>query len=115
MAKGVKLRKSNRVITVAEEQADSYLNRGYDQIDEKGKVTKRSTGGRNVSVQEHNKVLDELEKLKEQKGEGGVAQADYDELVKENEALEADRDKYKEYATKAKDKIKELEGKNNQK
>ena len=61
-----KVKKANRVLTVDESVVESYLKDGYDQIDEKGEVVKRATGGRTVSLAEHNKVLDELEGLKKQ-------------------------------------------------
>lgn len=59
-----RLKKSNRIIDVQPEFLDGYLMRGYDQIDEKGTVIKRATGGRNVSVGQFNAVSEELEALK---------------------------------------------------
>lgn len=58
-----KLRKANRVIEVPETHVKSYLLRGYDQINEKGEVVKRATGGRTVSLGEYNKVVEKLEAL----------------------------------------------------
>lgn len=61
-----RLKKSNRVVDVKDEFADSYLKRGYDQIDDKGNVVKHATGGRTVSLPEYNKVVDENARLKRQ-------------------------------------------------
>jgi len=58
-----KLRKANRLIEVPERHDKSYLLRGYDQINEKGEVVKRATGGRTVSLGEYNKVVEKLEAL----------------------------------------------------
>lgn len=60
----VKVRKQNRILEIPESRLNDYLQQGYDQIDEKGKVIKRATGGRTVSVAEYNKVVEELEKAK---------------------------------------------------
>ncbi|UYG93191.1 hypothetical protein [Cytobacillus firmus] len=59
-----KVKKLNRVLTVEDSAVPSYLKAGYDEIDEKGEVVKRATGGRTVSIAEYNKVLDEVESLK---------------------------------------------------
>lgn len=104
MSKDVKLRKANRIITVSSDHSESYLRRGYDQIDEKGKVVKKATGGKSISVAEYNKVVEQLEKEKEKSD--GVSQEEYDKLQKDYEELEKDRDKYKEYAEKARAKLK---------
>ena len=61
-----KLRKSNRVLEVKDDFVDSYLLRGYDLINEQGQVVQHATGGRNVSVGEYNKVIEENVKLKEE-------------------------------------------------
>lgn len=60
----VKIRKKNRILHVEAGRLAGFLNQGYDQIDDEGKVVKLATGGRTVSLPEHNKVLEELEKLK---------------------------------------------------
>lgn len=75
-----KMKKTNRVLYVNKGQVDSYLKQGYDQISEKGEIVKRATGGRTISIAEHNKVLDELDKVK---ADGG----DEAEIKKENSAL----------------------------
>ena len=62
-----KVKKLNRVLTVSDEAVDSYLKRGYDQIDDAGKIIKRATGGRMVPISEYNKLLEENEKLKKLK------------------------------------------------
>ena len=59
-----KVKKANRILTVSETEVNKYLQQGYDQIDDKGKVIKRATGGRMVPIAEYNKVLEENEKLK---------------------------------------------------
>ena len=52
-----KVRKANRVLTVSDEAVENYLKRGYDQIDENGKVIKPATGGKTISIVKYNKVL----------------------------------------------------------
>lgn len=89
-----KVKKSNRILTVNDNAVETYLQRGYDQIDDKGKVIKRATGGRMVPLSEHNAVLDQLEELKDAAGS--------DELKKENSVL-------KGKVTKLENKVKELE------
>jgi len=59
-----KVKKANRILTVSETEVNKYLQQGYDQIDDKGKVIKRATGGRMVPIAEYNRVLVENEKLK---------------------------------------------------
>lgn len=59
-----KVKKLNRVLTVSDEAVDAYLKRGYDQIDDKGKIIKHATGGRFIPIAEYNKLLEEVEKLK---------------------------------------------------
>lgn len=58
------VKKANRVLTVSKEAVSSYLKDGYDEIDEKGEVIKRATGGKTVSLAEYNKALEENETLK---------------------------------------------------
>lgn len=66
MAVGVKMRKGNRVIHVNEGRVNSFLAQGYDQINEKGEIVKRATGGRTVNIAEYNAVVEELEALKKE-------------------------------------------------
>lgn len=62
----MKVKKGNRVVRVNEQSLDRYLKQGYDQIDDKGKIVKRATGGKTIPVQAYNKALDEIDTLKEQ-------------------------------------------------
>ena len=66
MAVGVKMRKGNRVIHVEEGRVNSFLAQGYDQVNEKGEIVKRATGGRTVNIAEYNMVVEELEALKKE-------------------------------------------------
>lgn len=66
MAVGVKMRKGNRVIHVAEGRVNAFLAQGYDQVNEKGEIVKRATGGRTVNIAEYNMVVEELEALKKE-------------------------------------------------
>ncbi|MCY8345042.1 hypothetical protein MOC74_06100 [Bacillus haynesii] len=68
-----KVKKHNRVLKVADAAVPGYLKRGYDQVDESGKVVQRATGGRTVALSEHNKALDEIENLKAQLAEAKQA------------------------------------------
>lgn len=61
----VRIKKSNRILTVAEGRLKAMLAQGYDQIDEKGKIVKRATGGKNYTAGDVNKLIAENEKLKE--------------------------------------------------
>jgi IMP dehydrogenase/GMP reductase len=98
MANTVNLRKGNRVITVAEDLADGYLVRGYDQIDKNGKVVKEATGGKTVSVAEHNKLKAQLREA-EKNQDAGEAQIRIEELEDE---LKKMTEKAKEFADKGK-------------
>lgn len=60
------VKKANRIILVDESQVDSYLKRGYDQVNTKGEIVRQATGGKNVSVAEYNKVLGKVEEMKEE-------------------------------------------------
>lgn len=60
-----KVKKGNRILRVSEVAVKGYLKKGYDEIDDKGKVVKKATGGKTVSIGLYNKVLEENEKLKE--------------------------------------------------
>lgn len=60
------VRKRNRVLTVSKEALPSFLERGYDQVDEKGRIIKRATGGRLVPLKEYNQLLEENERLKQE-------------------------------------------------
>jgi len=82
MSNVVKIRKGNRILNVEESRLSSFLNQGYDQIDDNGTIIKRATGGRNVTVVELNEVIAEKEALEKQ-----LANSDSAELLKENKAL----------------------------
>lgn len=60
------MRKGNRVIHVEEGRVNSFLAQGYDQVNEKGEIIKRATGGRTVNIAEYNMVVEELEALKKE-------------------------------------------------
>jgi len=60
------MRKGNRVIHVAEGRVNAFLAQGYDQVNEKGEIVKRATGGRTVNIAEYNAVVEELEALKKE-------------------------------------------------
>lgn len=90
MSNSVKIRKKNRILHVETGRLNGFLNQGYDQIDEQGNVVKLATGGRTVSLPEHNKVLKELQSLKENQGDAeelNKVLAENEELKKENTTL----------------------------
>lgn len=64
-----KVRKKNRLLTVSDQAVESYLKRGYDQVDNDGNILKKATGGKKVALNVHNKVLKELEELKRENTE----------------------------------------------
>lgn len=59
----IKVKKGNKVVQIQESVLPYYLKNGFDQIDEEGKIVKRATGGKNVSVAEYNKALDAVKQL----------------------------------------------------
>ena len=61
-----KVRKANRILTVNDNAVETYLKRGYDEIDEKGKVIKNATGNKSISIAKYNKIIEENEKLKKE-------------------------------------------------
>ncbi len=63
MSNTVKVKRLNKVLNIDKDFLASYLNDGFDQINDEGKIIKRATGGRNISVQEHNKALDKIDEL----------------------------------------------------
>ncbi|PUV93935.1 MULTISPECIES: hypothetical protein [Bacteria] len=63
MSNVVKVKRLNKTLNIDKDRLDSYLLDGFDQINEEGKVIKRATGGRSVSLAEHNKALDKIEEL----------------------------------------------------
>ena len=64
MAVGCKMRRENRVVFVDKGRVPVLLDQGYDQISADGKIIKRATGGRSVSLSTYNKLIDENEVLK---------------------------------------------------
>ncbi|QWI52516.1 hypothetical protein [Bacillus mycoides] len=63
MSSAVKVKRLNKVLNIEKDFLASYLNDGYDQINDEGKILKRATGGRNISVQEYNQALDKIDAL----------------------------------------------------
>ncbi|KAA6457004.1 hypothetical protein, partial [Bacillus cereus] len=61
-----KVKRLNKVLNIDKDFLPSYLNDGFDQINDEGKIIKRATGGRNISVQEYNQALDKIDALKEE-------------------------------------------------
>lgn len=100
-----KLKKGNRIIEVRDDFVDGYLQRGYDQVDEKGKVVKEAKAGKTIPVSEYNKLKKELEELKAQ-GNNGVSQEEFDKLQdayqKQAQELDEVKAKAKEFAEKGK-------------
>ncbi|WP_342515609.1 hypothetical protein [Sutcliffiella sp. FSL R7-0096] len=86
-----KMIKGNRILDVDAGRVEAYLKQGYNQVDDAGKIVKRATGGRSVSLQEHNKVLAELEALK---GSPSV-EKELEEVKKENKTLKSEITKLK--------------------
>lgn len=86
------VKRENRVLTVHDDIVHTYLIEGYDQIDSEGSIVKRATGGRNVSLVEYNKLLDELDKLRDKDKIEELEQVikDKNEEIK---ILEADNDR----------------------
>lgn len=66
MSNTVKVQRLNKVLHIEKDFLPSYLNDGFDHITEEGKVIKRATGGRNVTLGEYNKALDKIEELKKE-------------------------------------------------
>lgn len=66
MSNTVKVKRLNKVLNIDKDFLTSYLNDGFDQINDEGKIIKRATGGRNISVQEYNQALDKIDALKEE-------------------------------------------------
>ncbi|PFN76378.1 hypothetical protein [Bacillus cereus] len=63
MSNTVKVKRLNKVLNIDKDFLASYLNDGFDQINDEGKIIKRATGGRNISVQEYNQTLDKIDAL----------------------------------------------------
>ncbi|UTI41117.1 hypothetical protein [Niallia sp. RD1] len=79
----VAVKKGNKVLHVDDTRLESLLEQGFDQIDKDGKVIRKATGGRVVTLKEFNALQDEKEKLNEK-----IA-----ELKAENKKLKAEAKK----------------------
>jgi hypothetical protein len=66
MSNTVKVQRLNKVLHIEKDFLASYLNDGFNQITEEGKVIKHATGGRNVTLGEYNKALDRIEELEQE-------------------------------------------------
>lgn len=62
----IRVKKANKIYETNERGLKHYLKDGYDQIDEKGKIIKRATGGKEVNVAIYNKALDQIDELKKE-------------------------------------------------
>lgn len=109
----VKVKKSNRIIEVNENELAGYLKRGYDQIDSKGEITKYATGGKKVSIAEFNKLREENEKLKASGNTGNTKELEekIKELTEQNEELKADVAVYEKENTDLNNKLKSFQNK----
>lgn len=123
MANEVKMRKANRIITIPEDQKDTYKMSGYDVIDNKGNVKEEATGGKKFDAGEVNKIQAENRMLKrkleqnmtgDKNDEVAALESRIADLEKENGELNAELDKAKEAFGKAKEKIQRLESSNKQ-
>lgn len=90
MAETKRLRHANRVIEIPNSQVDSYRARGYEVIDEDGKVLKKATAGTSVSQADYNRLEEENLNLKSQLARTNDIDTDqYDLLEKQNKEYEA--------------------------
>lgn len=98
-----KVKKGNRVLQVNERELNNYLKQGYDQVDSDGKVVRKATGGRNVTLAEYNKMVeakdDKITRLEER----------CVELYDENEKLKAEKGKLTEENNKLKKDLKKAQ------
>lgn len=99
-----KVRKKNRVLTVSDSAVAVYLKEGYDEIDDSGEIVKRATGGKTISLADHNKALDKIKELEANQDDSAL-----EALKKENTALKGQVTKLENAAkqkedTKTKDK-----------
>lgn len=78
--------KANKVVDCIDEQVASYLDQGFDQIDEQGNILAYATGGRTVTLSEMNAVKVELAKAQQavidQRNEIKVLEDENDRLDK---------------------------------
>ena len=106
MSNSVKIRKKNRILHIEKNRLAGFLNQGYDQIGENGKVLKHATGGRTVSLPEFNKVLAELGGLKSKQG----INEELEEAQQENEELKKEITTLKGKLTKAENALEASKG-----
>lgn len=97
MSNVVKVKRLNKTLNIDKDRLDSYLLDGYDQINEAGEIITRATGGRNVSLAEYNKALDELDGLT---AENEKLKAENSKLKTENKNLKKETTDNKEAAAK---------------
>ncbi|MGY3717061.1 hypothetical protein ACWE42_16230 [Sutcliffiella cohnii] len=97
----VTVMKNNKVLNIEDTRLESYLLQGYDQIDKDGNVVKKATGGRTVSLQEHNKLSEELNELKQSHAD---SLEEVEELKKENATLKGKITKLEKAASKEENK-----------
>lgn len=97
MSNVVKVKRLNKTLNIDKDRLASYLLDGYDQIDEEGNIVTRATGGRNVSLAEYNKALDELDGLT---AENEKLKAENSKLKTENKNLKKETTDNKEAAAK---------------
>lgn len=65
----MKVKKDNRILTIAEQDKNFYLSQGYDVVeftDGKYNITETATGGRTYSIAEYNELKAENQALKEE-------------------------------------------------
>lgn len=93
----VKLQKGNRIIVTSEDRKNTFLKRGYNVIDKKGKVVEHATGGATVEIAKYNKVVKELEEAKK----AGNAK-ELEEAKKEITKLKSENTRLKKQVDEAK-------------
>lgn len=81
MANTVKIRKGNKIRHVDAGRLEAFLKQGFEQIDEKGNVIRRATGGSVVPIGKYNQLLEKYEKLK----------SEYEQLKKEGKSGKTSR------------------------
>lgn len=90
----IKVKKGNKIVQIQESALTSYLKNGFDQIDKKGEIVKRATGGKTISVAEYNKALIAINQLKKE-NENLKSVDEVKELRVENKKLEVKNKKLK--------------------
>ncbi|MEG1004343.1 MAG: hypothetical protein RSD13_05040 [Clostridium sp.] len=80
----MKASRGNKVYTIDEVQKKSYIEQGYDILDDEGNIIDYGTG-KSVSYEDHRKVVDELNNLREEN----------EKLKEENKKLKAENKELK--------------------